>query len=129
VEEEHMNGIGYREKCQHFQTVITYDKRELLVKAIILPARKAPHVSADSPRFMEPGHVARIISYSLHDDYGEEVTGLYFDHERMSIEALILHEWAIDQTASRMLSRRILEDGPTLREVNARRGYPEGELA
>ena len=125
-----MNGNGYREKCQRFQTVITYDKRELLAKAIILPARKAPHVSADSPRFLEPGHVAQIISYSLHNDYGEEVTGLYFfDHERMAIEALILHEWAIDQTAGRMMSILIMDASPTLAEVNARRGYPQGEPA
>jgi hypothetical protein len=118
------------ETAKRFQTVITYEKRELLVKAIILPMKKAPHVGADSPRFLEPGHIARVLGYSLFDDYGEEVTGRYFfDHERMEIEALILHEWAIDQTASRMLFRRILENSPTLSEVNVRRGYPEGELA
>ncbi len=108
--------------AKRFQTVIRYDNMELLVKAIILPATKAPRVGADSPRFLEPGHVARVLGYSLFDDYGEEVTGLYFfDHERKDIETRILAEWAIDQTALRMMDR-----SPTLAEVNARRGWGVG---
>jgi hypothetical protein len=112
----------YQEEVVKFQTCIAYDGHEFGVKAIILPARKAPHVGADSPRFMEPGHVAQVIEYSLYDDYGKEVTGLYFfDHERKEIEARILAEWTLDQTALRMM-----DVSPTLAEVNARRGWGVG---
>ena len=119
-----------KRKSQHFQTVITYHGRELLAKTIILPATPAPHVSADSPRFLEPGHVAELIYYSLYDDDGKEVTGHYFlDREQHEIEKLIMAEWTIDQTAARVLVNRILYNSSTLAEVNARRGYPQGEPA
>ena len=99
---------GHREKSQRFQETIVYNGKEYFFQAIILPAKKAPHVSADSPHFLEPGRIAQVLGYSLFDDYGEDVTGLYFfDHERMEIESLILHEWALDQTGARILMKEV----------------------
>lgn len=117
----------YQEEVAKFQTCIVYDGRELGVKAVILPAKKAPHVGADSPRFLEPGHVAQVVFYSLYDDDGMEVTDYYFfDHERKEVERLILEEWRIDQTGERLMMRGVLDSSPTLAEVNARRGWGVG---
>lgn len=96
-------------QAQRFQTVINFEGTELLVKSIILPATPAPHVGADSPRFLEPDCIAKIVRYSLFDDYGSEVTGYYFlDRERADIERLILEEWRIDLTAERMVARGVV---------------------
>lgn len=125
-----MNHSRNVHQAQPFQTVINFEGTELLVKSIILPATPAPHVGADSPRFLEPGRAASVIHYSLFDDYGSEVTGYYFlDRERADIEKLILEEWRIDQTGERLIARGVLRNSPTLAEVNFRRGYPEGEPA
>jgi hypothetical protein len=101
-----MSYTRIRSKGQRFQTVISFDGHELLVKANIIPAHKAPHVSADSPRFLQPGNPMQLVSYTLHDEEGEDVTGRYvFDDKEVS--ALILEEWRIDQTGERMLEERV----------------------
>lgn len=85
---------------QPFQGCITFRNRDLYFKAEILPARKAPHVGADSPRHLEPGRPASVHTYRLfdaEDDTGYECTSLYW-HYREKIKELILFAWWAEQT-------------------------------
>jgi hypothetical protein len=89
-----------RDKVQKFGGAIRYQGRDLFFKATIRPARKAPHVGADSPRFLEPGRRAEVKSYTLHYIFaGRDVTLAYASWERddAAICRLILHEWEKDQ--------------------------------
>jgi hypothetical protein len=44
--------------------------------AIVRPAKFPPHISADSPRFMEPSRPAEIVFYMLFDEEGNDRTGI-----------------------------------------------------
>jgi hypothetical protein len=89
-----------RDKVQKFEGAIRYQGRDLFFKASILPARKAPHVGADSPRFLEPGRRAEVKSYTLHCIFdGRDVTLAYASWERddAAICRLILQAWDVDR--------------------------------
>jgi len=108
-------------KLQRFECMIDFDREELGVKATIQLTVHAPHVGADSPRFMRPGRPAEVLTYSLFNDEGEDVTINYYmekDHEE--IKKLILEAWKLDQTADAIYDEFF---SPTLAEVNFRRGY------
>jgi hypothetical protein len=77
-----------------------------LAKALIMPAKKAPHVGADSPRHMEPGRRMSILSYSLYDDDGEETFPILASD--IDIIQQIKTAYEIDQTAEILLERRVV---------------------
>jgi hypothetical protein len=105
---------------KRFECMIEYDGDELGVKAVIQPTVHAPHVGADSPRFMRPGRPAEVLAYSLFNDDGEDVTiNYYMERDREAIKKLILEAWKIDQTADAIYDEFF---SPTLAEVNFRRG-------
>lgn len=92
-----------KDKVQGFEDIIHFDGRDLNVKAAIIPARHAPHVSADSPRHMEPGAPARVVWYALFDDEGRDITVDYcFDADDRAITRLILDAWVMDCVADRL---------------------------
>lgn len=72
-----------------------------LAKCYIMPSRKSPHVGADSPRFMEPGHRTHVLFYSLYNDEGEEVTPALWDE--LDVRRQIVEAFEIDQTAERVV--------------------------
>jgi hypothetical protein len=91
-------------KLQRFECYIDFGQEELGVKAVIQPTVHAPHVGADSPRYLKPGRPAEVVYYELFDDEGEDITINYYmerDHER--IKELILEAWRIDQTAEKIM--------------------------
>lgn len=96
-----------KNEAQPFEGAIRYEGRDLFVKAEILPAKKAPHVSADSPRHMEPGRRAEVLYYSLHDNLtGDDVTVNYcFDAVDREITDLIRTAWVLDCMADRIAER------------------------
>jgi hypothetical protein len=108
-------------KLQRFECMIDFEQEELGVKATIQLPVHAPHVGADSPRFLEPGRPAEVLYYELFNDEGEEVTiNYYMERDHEAIKRLILEEWKIDQIADAIYEEVF---SPTLAEVNFRRGY------
>ncbi len=87
---------------QKFQACINLYDSDYLVKATILPEKPFPHVSYDSPRKWDMGRDARVLSFVVLDDDGNDRTRELWYH-RGDIRAAVLREWAIDQTAERML--------------------------
>jgi hypothetical protein len=75
---------------------ITFRDEDLGFKALILPAKEAPHVGADSPRFMEPGRPAVVFGIpTLFDDEGRDVTNTFW-YYLGQIKSLILTRWAVE---------------------------------
>lgn len=99
-----------KDKVQRFEGSIRYEGRDLFVKAAILPARNAPHVGADSPRFMEPPRRAEVVYYSLHDiETGAEVTIDYcMDADDAAITDLIRQAYVLDCIAERLLREEVV---------------------
>jgi hypothetical protein len=94
----------YREKVQHFHPIIKWNGTEYVVHAVMVPMRKAPHVGADSPRYMDTGHPASVFQFHMEDKDGEPVVlGALFCHELREIRELIYQEWVVDQTAERLV--------------------------
>ena len=91
-------------KLVRFECLIQFDQEELGVKAVISPKVHAPHVGADSPRFMEPGRPAEVMYYELFNDEGEDVTiNYYMERDHEEIKKLILEAWKIDQVAEKIM--------------------------
>lgn len=91
-----MNFIRPRQKTVPFHGCITFMGRELIVKADILPGRKWPHVSIDSPDYgkAEP---AEILTYSLYSEDGLRDEANKYFHYREQIRALIMEAWKMEQ--------------------------------
>jgi hypothetical protein len=93
--------------AQPLQGTIRLHEKELHFKAAILPRKDAPHVGADSPRFMAPGYPASVLSYELFDDEGNDQTN-HFYYYRFSIQRLIIDEWKISRVADALIGAGVV---------------------
>jgi len=118
--EENMNN----RKPEFAQGTVRYAGITVNYKATIIPTAHAPHVGADSPRYMEPGRKCAVVDFELFDDYGIEATRAFLVDELEEIRALILEDWQIRRVAESLMAAKVVEFySPTLAEVNFRRGY------
>lgn len=83
---------------------IRFWDRDLGFKASVLPARQAPHVGADSPRFMEGPRPSTVDWYMLFDDEGQDITNRYWLY-RDDIRARILEQYRYQRTADALMRR------------------------
>jgi hypothetical protein len=91
-----------RQDAQSAEGFIRFKDHDLGYKAAILPPRGAPHVSADSPRHMEPPRPAAVLHYVIFNDNGVDVTNWYAYYEP-EIKALILDDWMIRRVAESLM--------------------------
>lgn len=78
-------GVEVRNHPPRWTTIYA---RPYRVRALILPARSAPRVGPDHPRYMEPGTPPRLLSLHVFDD-GVEITKDLAPSQRHSIEELV----------------------------------------
>jgi len=111
-------------KPEFAQGTVRYAGITVNYKATIIPTAHAPHVGADSPRYMEPGRKCAVVHFELYDDDGNDEGHLYMYKELEEIRALILEDWQIRRVAESLMAAKVVEFySPTLAEVNFRRGY------
>jgi hypothetical protein len=75
-------------------------------KATIMPTIHAPHVGADSPRFMEPGR--EVAYFELFDDDGDEYQHLFMDKEMEEMRVLILEDWQLRKVAESLMAAGVV---------------------
>lgn len=74
-----------------FLTVITFDGRDYGVKAQVLPRVDQPHVSYDAGNRYWYARPAKVVSYKLFDDDGEDVTDtVWLAKDIEAVRAIIL---------------------------------------
>ena len=82
-------------------------------KAVIQPIVHAPHVGADSPRYMEPGRRTEVIYFDLYDEDGEERQLPCMDADVASVRELIrldyLRRRDEDDAVLAAVARRVME--------------------
>ena len=77
-------------------------------KATIIEGRHAPHVGADSPRYMEPGRRSVVAYYELFDDDGRDEPDLFMDSEKDVIRELIREDHEAQRVAERLMAEGVL---------------------
>lgn len=84
-----------KETTQTYLTVIGFEGHDLGVKAVILPRVDPPHVSIDAGNKFFYARPARVMSFCLFDDDGEDVTDYYgwFERDREAIKAIVLDHY------------------------------------
>jgi hypothetical protein len=107
-EDQVQNTISPR-KGLPFLTTVQVRRRWYFVQAKIAPAIQAPHVSADSPRYLEPGKPAEVLSMQISrpyadQDFAEHSEEEFNDHQWATVkEAVLEHyrasEWITEETA------------------------------
>ena len=66
----------------------------------VFPARQAPHVSADHPRYMSPGEPARIQIIRILNNAAADVTDTLHYTTRRSIEEAVSHKLGTKEVVS-----------------------------
>jgi hypothetical protein len=90
-----MDSIEKGHSVQPYPTVIHFEGIDLGVKAYIRPRVDTPHVSYDAGNRKFYARPAVVVSFSLYDEEGEDVTVYYcwMQRDREAIKSIILDHY------------------------------------